>query len=272
MRFEVDGRQVHAATGAMDIDRPEVAEAPIVVLVHGAGMDRTVWSHQTRWLAHHGTRAVAVDLPGHGCSDGPALGSIAQLAVWLGEASDALGGPLHVVGHSMGSFIGLEAAATLGERVASLVVMGLGAAMPVHPDLQAAADLDDPLAADLMAGWMHGTDQKFGSNPTPGMSMTGTSRAVIETSPAGVLAADLALCAAYDGAVAAAAAITCPTTVILGTLDRMTPRRGAQPLVDALGRSGDRGTLVELATSGHAPMMEDPDAVRSALLRHLFPG
>ena len=144
--------------------------------------------------------------------------------------------------------------------------------MPVHPDLQAAADVDDPLAADLMAGWMHGTDQKFGSNPTPGMSMTGTSRAVIETSPDGVLAADLALCAAYDGAVAAATAITCPTTVVLGTLDRMTPRRGAQPLVDALGRSGDRGTLVELATSGHAPMMEDPDAVRSALLRHLFPG
>jgi len=145
--------------------------------------------------------------------------------------------------------------------------MGLGAAMPVHPALQTAADDDDPLAADLMAGWMHGPDQKFGTNPTPGMSMTGTSRAVIETSPDGVLASDLALCGAYDGAVDAGAAITCPTTVVLGTLDRMTPRRGAQPLVDALGHA----TLVELATSGHAPMMEDPDAVRSALLAHLFP-
>ena len=272
MRFEVAGRSVHAATGAVDIHRPEVTDAPLVVLVHGAGMDRTVWSHQTRWLAHHGARAVAVDLPGHGHSEGPVLGSIGDLAAWLGDVSTALGGPLHVVGHSMGSFIGLEAAATLGDRVASLVLMGLGAAMPVHPDLQAAADADDPLAADPMAGWMHGTDQKFGTNPTPGMSMTGTSRAVIETSPDGVLAIDLALCAAYDGAVAAASASTCPTTVILGRLDRMTPRRGAQPLVDALEAGSGRTTVVELASSGHAPMMEDPDAVRSALLAHLFPG
>ena len=51
---------------------------------------------------------------------------------------------VHVIGHSMGAFIGLEAAATLGDRIASLVVMGLGAAMPVHPALQTAADDDDP--------------------------------------------------------------------------------------------------------------------------------
>ena len=145
--------------------------------------------------------------------------------------------------------------------------VGVGATMVVHAGVRAAGDADEPKAADLMAGWMHGPDQKFGTNPTPGMSMTGTSRAVIETTPDGVLASDLALCGAYDGAVDAGAAITCPTTVVLGTLDRMTPRRGAQPLVDALGHA----TLVELATSGHAPMMEDPDAVRSALLAHLFP-
>ena len=267
MRFEVAGRSVHAATGAVAIDRSDVADTPLVVLVHGAGMDRTVWSHQTRWLAHHGTRAVAVDLPGHGRSDGPALGSIVELATWLGDVSDALGDPLHVVGHSMGSFIGLEAAATFNDQIASLVLMGLGATLPVHPALQPAAEADDPLAADLMAGWMHGTDQKFGANPTPGMSMTGTSRAVIETSPDGVLGLDLAMCAAYDGALEAASNVTCPTTVVLGRLDRMTPRRGAQPLVDTL----DHATVIELATSGHAPMMEEPDTVRSALLDHLFP-
>ena len=145
--------------------------------------------------------------------------------------------------------------------------MGLGASMPVHPDLQTAAEADDPLAADLMAGWMHGTDQKFGANPTPGMSMTGTSRAVIETSPDGVLGLDLAMCAAYDGALKAASNVTCPTTVVLGRLDRMTPRGSAQPLVDTL----EHATVIELDTSGHAPMMEDPDTVRSALLDHLFP-
>lgn len=265
MRFEVDGRSVLAATGAVAVDRDGAADLPLVLLVHGAGMDRSVWSQQTRWLAHHDVRAVAVDLPGHGGSEGPALGSLTEMADWIAAVADALGGPAHVVGHSMGAFIALEAATRHPDRVASVVLMGLGAAMPVHPDLQAAADAGEPRAADLMAGWMHGPDQKFGLNPTPGMSMTGTSRAVIETSPDGVLGLDLALCAAYDGAADAAAALACPATLVLGRLDRMTPRRAAQPLVDVLAHA----TVVELATAGHAPMMEEPDAVRSALADHL---
>ncbi|MEC9057040.1 MAG: alpha/beta hydrolase, partial [Actinomycetota bacterium] len=59
--------------------------------------------------------------------------------------------------------------------------------------------------------------------------------------------------------------VSCPTTLILGALDRMTPRKTAQPLVDAMVDA----TVVELATSGHAPMMEEPDAVRSVLGEHL---
>ena len=164
----------------------------------------------------------------------------------------------------MARLVGLETAASHPASVASLVLMGLGAAMPVHPDLQTAADAQDPRAADLMAGWMHGPNQKFGQNPPPGMSMTGTSRAVIETSPAGVLAQDLEMCATYDGAESAAAAVTCATTLILGSLDRMTPRRTVEPLVVAL----DHARVIELATVGHAPMMEEPDTVRLALGEH----
>ena len=265
MHFEVAGRTVNAATGAVSVDRPEGADAPLVVLVHGAGMDRSVWSHQTRWLAHHDTRALAVDLPGHGASDGPALSSVTDMAYWLCQVADALGGPIHVVGHSMGAFIGLEASATDPDRIASLALLGVGATMAVHPDLQAAADADDPKAAALMAGWMHGPDQHFGDNPTPGMSMTGTSQATIESCPPGVLGPDLRACAAYDGAVTAASTVSCPTTLILGALDRMTPRKTAQPLVDAIVGA----TVVELAASGHAPMMEEPDTVRSVLGEHL---
>ena len=265
MKLQVDGRTVNTATGAVSIERDEVTDAPLVVLLHGAGMDRTVWSQQTRWLAHHGTRALAVDLPGHGDSEGPAITSIGGLAAWTARLAEALGGRIHLVGHSMGAFIALEAAAATPDRIASVVLMGVGAAMQVHPELQVAADADDPLAAALMAGWMHGPDQKFGLNPTPGLSMTGTSRAVIETCPTGVLGPDLRACAAYEGAVAAAGAASCPVTLILGSLDRMTPRRSAQPLVGAMPGAN----IVDLPDSGHAPMMEEPGAVRSALEDHL---
>ena len=52
---------------------------PDVVLVHGAGMDRTVWTLQARYLAHHGRNVLALDLPGHGRSGGAPLASIGDI-------------------------------------------------------------------------------------------------------------------------------------------------------------------------------------------------
>ena len=67
MRLEVDGRAVFAATGGARM-RPG---QPLVVFLHGAGMDHSVWALQSRWFAHHGFSVLAVDLPGHGGSAGP---------------------------------------------------------------------------------------------------------------------------------------------------------------------------------------------------------
>ena len=261
MDITVDSKSAFAATGGQPFEEGR----PTIVFIHGGGMDHSVWALQTRYFAYHGRNVLAVDLPGHGVSDGPALSSVTDMAYWLCQVADALGGPIHVVGHSMGAFIGLEASATDPDRIASLALLGVGATLAVHPDLQAAADANDPRAAALMAGWMHGPDQQFGDNPTPGMSMPGTTQATIESCPPGVLGPDLRACAAYDGAVTAASTVSCPTTLILGALDRMTPRKTAQPLVDAMVGA----TVVELAASGHAPMMEEPDTVRSVLGEHL---
>ena len=76
MDVTIDGNRAHAATGS----REGSADDPVVVLIHGAGMDRSVWQFQTRNIAHQGRRALAVDLPGHGYSDGPALTTIAEMA------------------------------------------------------------------------------------------------------------------------------------------------------------------------------------------------
>ena len=101
--------------------------------MHGAGSDRTGWQLQTRWFAHHVYRAAAVDLPGHGGSDGPALRTITDMADWLATAIAAMDlAPAHVVGHSMGTFVALETAARHPEVTRSLVLLGTAAAMPVQ--------------------------------------------------------------------------------------------------------------------------------------------
>ena len=77
----VRGNRIFAANGGMDF----TPSRPAVVLVHGAGMDHSVWALQSRALAHCGHSVLAVDLPGHGRSEGEALTSIAAIADWLAE-------------------------------------------------------------------------------------------------------------------------------------------------------------------------------------------
>ena len=97
--------------------------------------------------------------------------------------------------------------------------------------------------------------------------MMGGVTAMLETSPPGVLAADLSACAAYGEATAAAAAVSCPVTLVLGSQDRIDPPKGG---------TGTRGGLhpaslhpSRSATSGHMLMLEEPAAVRQAILDHL---
>src|SRR3954467_9481260 len=107
MIFEVDGRKVFAATGG----QPVRTDRPTAVFLHGAGMDHSVWTLPARYVAHHGGTALALDLPGHGKSDGPALGSITEMAAWVWRALDAQNiARAFFVGHSMGALISLEAA------------------------------------------------------------------------------------------------------------------------------------------------------------------
>lgn len=260
MIVEVDGVDAHAATGGVDL---AVSDGPVVVLIHGAGMDATVWQLQTRYLAHRGLRAVAVDLPAHGRSGGEPLTSVADMADWVVRFTDAAAfGPVHVVGHSMGTFIALELASRHAGIVASITLCATATGMPVHPELLDAADHDLPRAAALMAAWGHARPAHTAANPTPGLWMTGGARALVENGRPGVLATDFRACMAYERAEAAAAAVSCPATVVIGLGDKMTPPRSGRALAAAVPNV----RIVELADTGHQMMTENPNAVKRAIL------
>lgn len=259
MIVAVDGVDAHASTGGIELS----GNNPVVLLIHGAGMDSTVWQLQTRYLAYRDLRAVAVDLPGHGGSEGPALASVAAMADWTARFVAASGlASVHVVGHSMGTFIALELASRYPDIIDSITLCGTATAMPVHPDLLAAAENDVATAAALMAAWSHAKPAHIGSNPTPGLWMLGGVRALVENGAPGVLATDLRACIAYDNALAAAAMVGCAATVIIGLGDKMTPPNGGRALAAALTAA----RIVELADTGHMMMTENPRAVKQAIL------
>jgi pimeloyl-ACP methyl ester carboxylesterase len=271
MEILLDGAKVFAATGG----RPFDPARPAVLLVHGAGMDHTVWALQARALAHGGQSVLALDLPGHGRSGGTPLGTIEDMAGWLLRVIDAVGigraqaglaqaGPA-LVGHSMGALIALETAARLGPRARRLALLGAVAEMKVHPNLLGAARKGDHAAIDMMVDWGLGRRAHLGGHvgghQAPGLWLAGGSQRLIERAPAAALAADFAACDGYGGAPAAAASITCPTLVLCGADDRMTPPKLSQSLAGAI--AGCR--LQTIAGAGHTMMLEQPDATLDAL-------
>ena len=259
--FIVDGKAVFAATGG----RPFDAALPAVIFIHGAGMDHTIWALQTRYFAHRGRAVLALDLPGHGRTEGPALGSIGELAAWLGRFIEAAGvGEVSLAGHSMGALTALECAASLGSRLRALALLGVAPSLPVHPDLMAAAAADDPLAFELITSWGHGNTGHRGGNRAPGLWLLGGGERLLQRSKPGVLYHDLAACNAYEAArgLDVAARITCPSLVLLGTQDRMTPAKGGRELAAAIPGAA----LAVISESGHMMMLEKPDETLDALI------
>ena len=258
MKFTVDGREAFAGTGG----RAPRDGQPTIVLAHGSGMDHTVWTLQARWFAHHGRNVLAVDLPGHGASSGPPLGSVGAQADWLLRFLDAAGeAQAALVGHSMGGLVCLEAAARAPQRCWALGLLGVAPEMKVHPDLLAAARAGDHAAIDLIASWGFGRRAHLGGAQAPGLWMLGGGTRLLERDNGATLASDLAACDAYAGARAAAKAVRCPTLLLAGALDRMTPARGARELAALI----EGARLVELAGCGHMMMVERPDETLDAL-------
>jgi pimeloyl-ACP methyl ester carboxylesterase len=262
VRLLVDGRTVNATNGGRPLD----PNAPLVLFLHGAGLDRTIWALQTRYFAAHGWSVLAVDLPGHAGSEGPPLPSIAALAEWTIDVLDAAGFERSaIVGHSLGSLVALHTAATEPRRIDKLALLGTAATMPVHPDLLALARSGDPAADELVVSWSLTAADRVGGHPTPGLWMTGGAVRLMHHVAPGVLGAGLEACRLYTDASDMASRVICPTLLLLGERDAMTPPAAARPLVDALADV----TTVVIPGAGHLMMIDQPEAVLDHLIAFL---
>ena len=258
MELDVGGSKVYAYTGTRPLDPAR----PSVVFVHGAANDHSVWLLQSRYFAHHGRNALAVDLPGHGRSAGPALRSVEAIADWLPRVLDAARiAKASLVGHSLGALAALACAARHPDRVERIALCGPAVPMEVSEGLLAAAKADDHVAYELINGWSTSPGKQIGGNTVPGMWLMGNAIRLMERTPKGVLHTDLVACNEWQGGLAAAAGVRCPSLVVIGARDLMAPPRATKALVEAL-----RGArVVTLPDTGHAMMAEQPDAVLDAL-------
>lgn len=260
MELTVDGRRVYAATGGQSFD----PELPAVIFLHGAAMDHTVFSLQTRWFAYHGRSVLALDLPGCGRSEGPMPDSLADFADWVARLLDAAGlRQAALIGHSLGGLVALETAARHPDRVRALALLGVAMPMSVNGTFLALAEENDHKAIELMNDWAHGRRAHIGGNRAPGLWLIGGGTRLVERAAPGVLYRCLKLCDDYpaEAGFAAAAKVTCPVLTVLGEQDQMTR---VKPARDFATRFAD-STVVVLPGCGHLMMSEQPDQTLDAL-------
>lgn len=258
MEITVQGHKTYIATGG----RPFEPAQPVLIFLHGAGMDHSVWVLQTRYFAHRGCSVVAPDLPGHGRSEGEALPDIEAMADWVKSLIDALGVErASLIGHSMGSLIAFDCAARHPGSVERLALLGAAPKMPVHPDLLAAAAANEHRAFGLICDWGHGPTGHYGGNRAPGLWLMGGGIRLLEKVRHGVLSADLEACNAYSNAAERGPAIAAETLVLSGTLDKMTPAKAGSKLSQLM----QDGRFQALPGAGHMMMLEQPDETLDAL-------
>lgn len=260
MLIDVQGQPAYCYTGGKPLD----PNLPAIVLIHGAQNDHSVWALQSRYFAHHGYAVLAVDLPGHGRSAGPALTCVPAMAAWLLALLDTAGiVQATLCGHSMGSLIALEASHQAPARVSRLALLGSTYPMKVSPALLDSARHDEHSAIDMVNIYSHAS--LLGRSASPGVNPTGVAQRLMQRmsaiNPQQLLFTDFTACNEYANGEVAALAVQCPTLLLSGARDVMTPLKSARLLSSSIAHAK---TVV--VNSGHSMMSEQPDAVLDHLL------
>ncbi len=246
--LEVDGTRLH---------HHAVGEGPrAVVFVHGAGGNGGHWEAQLRGLPP-GWRGLAIDLPGHGGSDGAGCRTILEyrdvVRAFL-RAAQAV--PAVLVGHSMGGAITQAVALAEPALLRGIVLVGTGARLRVHPTILELLRGDHAAAARLVADW--------GFGPAASEALRGEGIQDFLRCPATVSEGDFRACDAFD-VMADVARIQVPALIVCGEQDPLTPTKYARYLHEHI--AGSR--LVLVLDAGHYVMRERPAAVTRALAEFL---
>jgi len=260
MKVLINDSPAYAFSGGQDID----PNRQTVTFVHGASLDHTVWTLPARHFARRGYNVLAIDLPGHGLSEGLCLTDISGYANWLIDFLDAAGiEKTALVGHSMGSLIALDCAARHPDRIRTLVLVGTAVPMPVTKPLLDAAKNNVQDAIEMLTAWGHSQDGHFGGNATPGIWMIGSLIRLFQRGGDDVLYRDLLACNRYNQGMQAAKQVNCRSMLILGQHDMLTPARVGKQLAEQIRNC----ETVVLKNTGHTIMSEKPDALLDNLVR-----
>lgn len=226
---------------------------PPLILIHGAGGSYISWPAQIRRL--EGERIFALDLPGHGQSEGVGRHSVDEYAEDVIAFMKALKIRAAVlVGISMGSAIALAVALKYPKKVLGLGLLGGGAKLRVAPPvLEWAANPNTfESAVDMV-------NENCFSEDAPQSLLALSKKQMMEIRPP-VFHGDLLACNEFD-VIGQLEKMDLPALIICGAEDKMTPVKFSELLKSRIANS----QLHVIEHAGHMVMLEQPDRIAELL-------
>lgn len=260
---------------------------PAIILTHGWGLDSTIWSYARRDLGQR-FRLVLWDLPGLGRSRLKGSLSLEVLAESLRSVVTLVGGPVVLVGHSIGGMtiqtLARDHPELFGREVVGVVLINtthtnplktmilsklmLGLRRPVIEPIMRLAGWLQPLAwAGAWQGYLSGSAHManrlgFGRHVTRSQLEHNTLLAT--RNPPGVLAQGNMAMFRWDAG-AGLANLKVPVLVLGGELDIVTCLNASREIVEALPHA--RFEAVEGAN--HMGFLERPEIYNAAIARFM---
>lgn len=247
------------------LDTDPAGTLPAVLLLHAFPLGAEMWRPQLDALALH-YRVLAPDLRGFGgtsIGEGPSTMSrladdILALLAHLGVARTV------VVGLSMGGYLAFELVRRAPHLIRALVLADTRAGADDaagRAGREAFADSALARGLDWVADAM--IPKLLRDSPDPAV-VARVRQLIAAGTSAGVAAAQHGMAQRLDST-ATLAAIACPTLVLVGELDRVTPPAEAEKMAAAIAGA----TLVKIAGAAHLANLEAPEAFDRALLEFL---
>lgn len=226
---------------------------PTVIFIHGSGGTSVLWHAQVEALADS-MNAIALDLPGHGRSDGEGMSRIEEYSAGVRDFIESIKAPQPIpCGLSIGGAIVLQLLLENKGKYKAGILVNSGARLRVLPLIFEAIEKD--YESFVSASYTGGASEK-----TDPLRIKPLVDSMAECPP-GITRGDFAACDSFD-VMERLAEIDAPVLVLTASEDRMTPAKYGKYLADHVKNS----SITNIEDAGHFSPMEKPEEVTRALL------
>ena len=250
-----------ASDGLLDLRTLKSGQGTPVVFLHGFGADLSSWRPLIGRIGLDNPM-MALDLPGHGASQGHGAADFAAIVATVGQTLRMLPGGVHLVGHSLGAAV----ATALTER-GDLDVRSLTLISPTGLGPSIAGDFVEGFLAArseaALTAWM----RRLVHDPASLASVLVRATLTAREAAGLTLAQSRVASAIFEGSTqlfsitAALRAYKGPCAVITGREDAIVPMREVEAAVPA------HVALYRLDRVGHLPQVEAADLVQTLIAR-----